>query len=477
MLIKQNPFGTVIICNGYGAWLKSANRSKSLKTKPQEMLSQFALSFFSKSPLNSSKPHEPLKFQLPLSNLYVKNSMKAPVTSSSSNFGFKELLETFTVEVQKAENKPLNVPLVAPFTIATSRLDKVENVAIRIELKNGCVGWGEAPILPFVTAEDQPTAMAKAKEACDMLKNCSFLTLEAVLGEIGDLLPGHQFASVRAGIEMALIDAVAKSIGLPLWRLFGGASNTIITDITIPIVSPAEAAALASKYHKQGFKNLKLKVGKNLKADIEVLQAIRAVHPDCSFILDANEGYKPEEAIEVLEKLHEMGVTPVLFEQPVHRDDWEGLGRVTHFAKSKYGVSVAADESCRSLADLKKIVKGELADVVNIKLAKVGVLGALEIIDLARASGLDLMIGGMVETRLAMGFAGHLAAGLGCFKFVDLDTPLLLSEDPVLEGYEEVIYIWLAGECWNSESDWFVKVARQTHPPGKSSECVQFRCL
>ncbi|TYI72680.1 hypothetical protein E1A91_D07G077000v1 [Gossypium mustelinum] len=404
------------------------------------MLSQFALSFFGKSPLNSSKPHEPLKFQLPLSNLYVKNSMKAPVTSSSSNFGFKELLETFTVEVQKAENKPLNVPLIAPFTIATSRLDKVENVAIRIELKNGCVGWGEAPILPFVTAEDQPTAMAKAKGACDMLKNCSFLTLEAVLGEIGDLLPGHQFAS-------------------------------------IPIVSPAEAAALASKYHKQGFKTLKLKVGKNLKADIEVLQAIRAAHPDCSFILDANEGYKPEEAIEVLEKLHEMGVTPVLFEQPVHRDDWEGLGRVTHFAKSKYGVSVAADESCRSLADVKKIVKGELADVVNIKLAKVGVLGALEIIDLARASGLDLMIGGMVETRLAMGFAGHLAAGLGCFKFVDLDTPLLLSEDPVLEGYEEVIYIWLAGECWNSESDWFVKVARQTHPPGKSSECVQFRCL
>lgn len=112
----------------------------------------------------------------------------------------------------------------------------------------------------------------------------------------------------------------------------------------------------------------------------------------------------------------EMGVTPVLFEQPVHRDDWEGLGRVTHFAKSKYGVSVAADESCRSLADVKKIVEGELADVVNIKLAKVGVLGALEIIDLARVSGLDLMIGGMVETRLAMGFAGHLAAGLGCFK-------------------------------------------------------------
>ncbi|KAK8559457.1 hypothetical protein V6N13_026879 [Hibiscus sabdariffa] len=412
--------------------------------------------------------------------------MQVTVPSSATNLGFKNLLETFTVEVRAAENRPLSVPLIAPFTIASSRLDKVENVAIRIELKNGCVGWGEAPILPFVTAEDQPTAMAKAKEACEMLRSCSFMTLGALLGEISHLLPGHQFASivlaigsfffkvfcvggfslllaiialkaevyehkqlkvamreglmcfirlllqlkVRAGVEMALIDAAAKSIGVPLWRLFGGASNTI------PIVSPAEAAALASKYHKQGFKTLKLKVGKNLKADIEVLQAIRAAHPDCSFILDANEGYRLEEAIEVLEKLHEMGVTPVLFEQPVHRDDWEGLGCVSRFAKSKYGVSVAADESCRNLADVKKIVQGELADVVNIKLAKVGVLGALEIIDLARASGLDLMIGGMVETRLAMGFAGHLAAGLGCFKFVDLDTPLLLAEDPVLDGYE-----------------------------------------
>lgn len=111
-----------------------------------------------------------------------------------------------------------------------------------------------------------------------------------------------------------------------------------------------------------------------------------------------------------------MGVTPVLFEQPVHRDDWDGLGYVSHIAREKYGVSVAADESCRCIADCKKIIEGYLADVINIKLAKVGVAGALAIIELARASGLKLMIGGMVETRLAMGFAGHLAAGLGCFK-------------------------------------------------------------
>eukprot|EP00257_Ricinus_communis_P026744 XP_025014158.1 L-Ala-D/L-amino acid epimerase isoform X1 [Ricinus communis] len=390
---------------------------------------------------NSLLKSPPLQYaRRPICKLIGTNAMAAtrPSTAAAAatTFGFRDLMETLTVDVERAENRPLNVPLIAPFTIASSRLDKVENVAIRIELSNGCAGWGETPILPFVTAEDQPTAMVKAREACELLKSSPPMTLGSLLEKIGAILPGHQFASVRAGVEMALIDAVANSIGIPLWRLFGGVSDSITTDITIPIVSPTEAAELASKYRKQGFKTLKLKVGKNLKADIEVLQAIRAVYPDCLFILDANEGYKPKEAIEVLEKLHEMQVTPILFEQPVHRDDWEGLGHVTSIAKGKYGVSVAADESCRGLIDVKKIVEGNLADVINIKLAKVGVVEALEIIELARASRLDLMIGGMVETRLAMGFAGHLAAGLGCFKFVDLDTPLLLAEDPVHGGYE-----------------------------------------
>ncbi|KAG5398370.1 hypothetical protein IGI04_020184 [Brassica rapa subsp. trilocularis] len=370
------------------------------------------------------------------SSFNFQNSPKTLIPVMSAASGFKTLTENFTVKVRKAENRELNVPLLSPFTIASSRLDSVGNVAIRIELSGGCVGWGEAPILPSVTAEDQPTAMAKAREACELLRELPEMKLGHVLEEIGGILPGHRFASVRAGVEMAMIDAAAKSVGVPLWKLFGGASNSITTDITIPIVSPAEASYLAAKYREEGFKTLKLKVGKNLKADIEVLQAIREVHPTCSFILDANEGYKTEEAVEVLQKLHEMKVTPVLFEQPVHRDNWEGLRHVTRVAKDRFGVSVAADESCRDLTDLKRIIKDDVVDVVNIKLAKSGVLEALEVIELARSSGIGLMIGGMVETRLAMGFSGHLAAGIGCFRFIDLDTPLLLAGDPVQGGYK-----------------------------------------
>ena len=139
-----------------------------------------------------------------------------------------------------------------------------------------------------------------------------------------------------------------------------------------------------------------------------------------------------------------MGVTPVLFEQPVHRDDWEGLGYVGHIARDKYGVSVAADESCQSLLDVSKIVEGNLADVINIKLSKFGVVGALDIIELAKASRLNLMIGGMVETRLAMGFAGHLAAGLGCFKLVKIQMRNALFISNFIYFFLHVFSLYIA---------------------------------
>ncbi|XP_073110313.1 L-Ala-D/L-amino acid epimerase isoform X2 [Elaeis guineensis] len=391
---------------------------------------------FLSTPFERLPSRSPTPFRRKSVFVFAGTSTRRPSSSVPMTFGFDTLKETFSVDVSSAEGRPLDVPLIAPFTIASSRLDAVGNVAVRVELRNGSVGWGEAPVLPSVTAEDQPAALAAARDACRLLVRSPATTLGALLAEVARVLPDHEFASVRAGVEMALIDAVANSIRIPLWRLFGGVSDSITTDITIPIVSPNEAADLAAKYRKRGFSTLKLKVGKDLNSDIEVLKAIRSVHPDCYFILDANEGYTAQQAVEVLDKLHEMGVVPILFEQPVHRDDWEGLHHVSHVAKDKYGISVAADESCRSLHDAQRIIQGNLAHVINIKLAKLGVLGSLEIIDVARRAGLALMIGGMVETRLAMGFAGHLAAGLGCFSFVDLDTPLLLSEDPVIGGYE-----------------------------------------
>ena len=119
-------------------------------------------------------------------------------------FGLGNLMNIVTFDVLRAEGRPLNVPLIAPFTIASSRLDKVENVGIRVELSNGSVGWGEAPILPSVTAEDQPTAVAKAAEACSFLKRSPPMNLASALGEIGRILPGHEFASVSSSYGLLI---------------------------------------------------------------------------------------------------------------------------------------------------------------------------------------------------------------------------------------------------------------------------------
>uniref|UniRef100_A0A2P2K036 Uncharacterized protein MANES_01G014900 n=1 Tax=Rhizophora mucronata TaxID=61149 RepID=A0A2P2K036_RHIMU len=146
--------------------------------------------------LKPLKPQKDSKFPKPICRLCPTKALAAETPSKGKKLGFNDLLETLTVNVQRAESRPMNVPLIAPFTIASSRLDNVENVAIRIELANGCVGWGETPILPSVTAEDQPTALMKAREACEFLKSVQPMTLGLILEKICGVLPGHELASV-----------------------------------------------------------------------------------------------------------------------------------------------------------------------------------------------------------------------------------------------------------------------------------------
>jgi len=324
---------------------------------------------------------------------------------------------------------PLNVPLLAPFTIASARLDHVENVAIRVRLESGAEGWGEVPSLRPVTTEGQDDALGAIEWLRPGIVGRDAGAWRQLAEELPLWLP--DFRATGAGVEMAILDALTRHWGVPLYQFFGGVSDEVTTDITIPICPAAEAATLAARYRAEGFTTIKTKVGIDLDADVAMLTAIRGAHPDCALILDANEGFSSDEALRFLAALRAEGIEPALFEQPVAREDWDGLGRVTR----EGGVPVAADESCRSPEDALRIARDELATVLNIKLVKCGVVGALEIAAIAKAAGLGLMIGGMVETRIAMGFAAHFAAGLGGFEFIDLDTPLLLAEDPVAGGY------------------------------------------
>lgn len=324
---------------------------------------------------------------------------------------------------------PLDVPLINPFKIAVVNHTFLKNAAIKITLADGSIGWGETPTLPPVTAEDQATALAALNEQAAILIGQNAGEWRRIAVELKERTPGYP--AVRCGLEMALLDALTRSLKLPLYQFFGGVTNHVVTDITIPICAPELAENLARQYQKQGFKIIKTKIGQEMDADINRIAAIRRGFPECQLLLDANTGFTADESLNMLAELRRYNMEPVLLEQPVAREDWDGLVKVSREAR----VPIAADESCQSIEDAVRIAKGELAQVINIKLSKCGVAEALDIVAVARSSGIGLMIGAMVETRIAIGFGAHFTAGIGGFEWVDLDTSLLLSKDPVQGGF------------------------------------------
>jgi L-alanine-DL-glutamate epimerase-like enolase superfamily enzyme len=174
-----------------------------------------------------------------------------------------------------------------------------------------------------------------------------------------------------------------------------------------------------------------MKVGKDVESDIRRLEAVHRALPGISFIGDGNQGFSRQDCLTFAEEVKRFGGTMVLLEQPVVRDDLDSMAAI----RRETGIPVAADESVRSLADAQEVVARDAADYINIKIMKTGVIEAVEIASFTKSSGLKLMIGGMVETRVAMGCSFGLVLGLGGFDVLDLDTPLLLASDPVAGGY------------------------------------------
>lgn len=331
--------------------------------------------------------------------------------------------------IQSIDVYRLDVPLLAPFTIASTNLQSVNNIVVAIKLENGITGFGEGATLYPVTTEDQATALARAKSQISYLLGVDVGNWRRIAQELLERLPDS--AAVRSAYETALLDALARSWRTPLFQFFGGVGHNLITDITIPICAANEAERLAKRYRDKGFTTIKTKVGLDLDADLQRLQAIKRSHPQCELVLDANEGYTIEQALTVIRTLQHAEIDVVLFEQPVARDNWEGMEKLTRESR----VRIAADESCREPADALRIAENNLAHVLNIKLAKCGVVQALEIAAIARANGLGLMMGEMVVTRLGNAFSAHFAAGYGGFEHIDLDTPFLLATDPITGGY------------------------------------------
>lgn len=330
-----------------------------------------------------------------------------------------------SAEIVAIEPRLFEVPMRTPFAIAGGASASLETVYVRLRLADGTSGWGEASPFPAFNGETAAKSLAQIRKAGKRWLGEDAAAWRTRLEELEEALPKHGGAA-RAALGVALLDAWTRRARIPLRTLFGGASDRVVSDVTVTLGTPEEARSAAKEIRALGVNVVKIKVGGTVAEDAERVEAVARAHPRARLTLDANQGYDAGKSLALVKRCRARGIEPVLFEQPSGADDLEGL-RAFH---ERSGMPVAADESLRGRADALRLARTGAAQVLNLKLMKMGVLEAWDCGLIARASGLKVMVGGMVETPLAMGAAAHLAAGLGGVDFVDLDTPLWLAENP-----------------------------------------------
>lgn len=336
----------------------------------------------------------------------------------------------------------LAVPLVDPFVIATARVDVTPSVLVRVEVEHEgrlVEGIGEGACLPPVTRETPDDVFAwVARVGPDLLdKRMEVPTIAAFRALVGAALDTAPVT--RAALQVAILDAWGRAHSMHLARILRPELElpvALVSDMTLPILPLDRMVELAIEWRARGFRTFKVKVGKDLDADLRVLLAVADKVQDARFRLDANEGFSPVEALQLAHACVAKGLALECFEQPCPRADEGALEEVQAGLRD---VPVIADESCRSEEDLERLLAAKhRVGGINLKLVKHG--GLLEAYALgarAQRAGLRVMVGGMVETRLGMSTAAALAS---CFSgvFADLDTAWLLRDDPFTGGYEAV---------------------------------------
>lgn len=335
--------------------------------------------------------------------------------------------------IRELEVCDLVIPLCTPFGIATGAQVTAENLLIRVRLENGVEGFGEAAPFPAVTGETQASTRAALERVSGELIGRDARAYRPLAAWLGKQLSSA--ASARCAVETAVLDAVARTARLPLWAWFGGTGSTLVTDMTITTGGVDDARAAAERIAEQGFFTIKAKVGgRPLAEDLARLGAILDAAPSLALLLDANGAMASvAEALQLLDAVCSRGGRVVLFEQPLGKHDLSGMAALT----ARSPVPIGADESCGSVADVVAIAQAKAAHVVNLKLMKSGVVEGWNMALVARAHGLGLMIGAMVESTLGLSMSACFAAGVGGFSHVDLDTHLWMSANPFRGGFAQ----------------------------------------
>ena len=312
-----------------------------------------------------------------------------------------------------------SIALKKPFTIALGTITQADNIFVKITTDEGIVGLGEAAPETFVTGETLKSCTAALELLTQKLIGENPLNIAKIHEIMNRAMLGN--GAAKAAIDIACYDILGKTANLPLYKLLGGYSDFVHTDMTISIDTPAVMAAEAKKYVDLGFEAIKIKVGVDPIEDVDRIIAIRnAVGPDVQLRVDANQGWTPKEAVRAIERIRPYNIA--FIEQPVAAKNIDGL----KFVRDHVTENIMSDESAFVPQDAFSLVKKDVVDYVNIKLMKCGgIYPALKIAATCESAGVACMIG---ETNISVAAAAHLAAAQPIIHFADLDATFALNK-------------------------------------------------
>ena len=329
------------------------------------------------------------------------------------------------MKITRIEAWPFTLKLTEPYSIAYETYDSSLNVMLRMDTSTGISGWGCATPDRYVTGESIDDVLRVYRES-----------MESILLNTDPLMPVLRLEELKQSVkrapaticmvDMALHDLLGKVAGLPLYRLLGGYRHRMMTSVTIGILPVRETVEKARYFVDHGFRALKIKGGRDVEADIEKIIKVReAVGKRIELRFDANQGYTEQQAVDFATGIQHFGIA--FFEQPVTRDFQEVIGRVT----SRVPIPIMADESLVNLQDAFNLAKMHSADMLNIKLMKVGgIKEALRVNSVAVSAGFDAMVGCFEETALSIAAGLHFALAEPNVRYADLDGHLNLIDDP-----------------------------------------------
>lgn len=332
--------------------------------------------------------------------------------------------------IKKISIYKFSIPLKKPFVISLGPIFNADNIIVTIETANGITGTGECSPFMTINGESQATCFEVGRYLAKGLIGSDATDIEGNHDIMDKIIYGN--SSIKSAFDIAMYDIASQNKEVPLYKFLGGRMKKVVTDYTISIDEPAAMAEHALALKQSGFKIIKVKLGGHPLTDIERIRVIRnTVGNGIALRIDANQGWKLDDAIIALKGMAKFNIQ--YCEEPIPRWDWMNM----KLLKKKSPIKIMADESCFDEHDAKKLIEIKACDMFNLKLGKsAGIFKALRIIRLAEKAGMEMQVGGFMESGIAMTANYHLALSSGNICYYDFDTPMMFTENPVTGGIQ-----------------------------------------